>query len=95
LSDTNILNETIEEVKKTLHLKFDESERIFYEQKLECAKKQFYLKEIRHYDIMANIPEQILKIKDETTKYDWIDQTIKDLAKDFMNNYLLDIKENC
>lgn len=43
---------------------------------------------------MADIPEKILQIKDETTKYDWIDQKIKDLAKELLKNYVLAEYEN-
>jgi hypothetical protein len=95
LSDSNIFNETVNEVKKLLIARFEEDERKFYDQKLECVKKQFYLKEIRHYDIMKNIPERVLEIHDETSKYDWIDYQIKELAKELLKNYVLADKENC
>lgn len=38
---------------------------------------------------MGNIPDKILKIKDETTKQDWIDQQFNSLAKELIYNYVL------
>lgn len=38
---------------------------------------------------MGSIPEQILKIKNETTKQDWIDQQYNALAKELIYNYVL------